>query len=997
MKRKHVFLASLLACFFVFLFTGCPGQIDSHPDTVKVTFYDRGNSPKEVTVKYGEKVPSYYVPYTSYVSYNYFMFWSTSKASLAALNEFDVENTPVTQDISLYAIYTPQLCSDAITNLTATQIEVELYDDSVYPLDDGSYAGISFKHATADTDYVDLQISTPPTYVDKSGYRYLTYTFDNRLPGGDNYIKVTNGHETSSKHEWFKNLTNPKKVYFYDNGKLVKTAEVESGDTFASLTSEELPPNPSKSYNYFMYWSDSKASKATAVEFAKNIPITEDTMLYAIYTPQLSYISALTATTLELKLYDDTVFPLDDGSYAGINFQHKNLSSEDYSDYELNSIPASYEDRGGYRYLTYVFASPLSSETHYFKATNGHENVTNNITIKEPSPATSLSTEVNDSYVKVSFKPASGWGTYTIKVLSNGSEIKSTTVYSSTASAEFFGLTNGTEYTFKVITVTGGETEPSAEITATPAITKKESDWVVAMYMDGDNNLNDAIYMDMNEAEYGLYSIRNTDGTAMSSYDSVNVVALWDGVVSFEDEDESGNKVTKTPQIGKPGSYLFELGTDYSATANYTNDPGCVLSSNTKNMSYTAPWIGVSTQQVSTSQPTSGGEVNMGSKQTLINFLNWVNAHYTANKGIILQFSNHGGGPRSVICAQTEDGKTVTIGGSGDRRALCWDDTSGESEFLKTKDVSDALEATGFGTNKASIILMDVCLGSSLEDAYQFKDYAEYFAASPNNIPGLGLNYTDLIKSFKKNVTKEDIGKQMVLDYKKQYGNNSSLWNSYAQQYYNKTYNNLSNEEKIILEWQGRLGMTTFTFTDLSKVSDVKAAIDNMCEVLLSSSADQNYVNFIGKTFVSYVQSEYYNTSIYYQGSFTWLYDIGYITKMIADMSAATLSDGSANQTENVWSELNEAANAVLSKLSDAIVYSWRDSMLSASNMDFYYRLDGDANYEHYYGLSIAGSTLAINGGKLVEGNLASFYKTDLKFGKESKWGDLLAHWFGEQ
>ena len=460
-------------------------------------------------------------------------------------------------------------------------------------------------------------------------------------------------------------------------------------------------------------------------------------------------------------------------------------------------------------------------------------------------------------------------------MLSNGAEIISKKVYTtasaSKASAEFFELTNGTEYTFNVTTVAGTVSDPSDEITATPAITKKTSDWVIAMYMDGDNNLNDAIYMDMNEAEYGLYQTRMSDGiTTTGGYDPVSIVALWDGVVSFEAQDAEGNKVTKEPKIGTPGSYLFELGTDSSATANRTTDRGCVLSSKTKNLSYTAPWLVGSTKQVSTEQPTSHGEVNMGSKQTLINFLNWVNDHYTANKGIILQFSDHGGGPRNVICAQTEDGKTATIGGFGDRRALCWDDSSGKNEFLKTKDVSDALEATGFGTNKASIILMDLCLGSSVEDAYQFKDYAEYYAASPNTIPGIGLNYVYFMKSFTKNIETEVLAKQILLDYRQQYAIDNDMWDYFAQQYYgdkNATYSKLSNSEKAFIEWVSDFGITTFTITDLSKIDDVKDSINALCDVLISNegksktvyvdangsfsptvtSKTENYVSYLGQ------------------------------------------------------------------------------------------------------------------------------------------------------
>lgn len=536
------------------------------------------------------------------------------------------------------------------------------------------------------------------------------------------------------------------------------------------------------------------------------------------------------------------------------------------------------------------------------------------------------------------------------------------------------------------------------------------------MYMDGDNDLNDPIFMDMNEVEYGLYKIRNSDGSSVSGFDSVNVVALWDGASSFENPDGS----TGTPQIGNAGTYIYELGRDYDNSTTYTTSPECVLSSDTKNLSYTAPWLVGTTQTISTSLPNNAhGELNMGDKQTLINFLNWVNARYTATKGVILQFSDHGGGPRSVRYVKTADGRTIKVGDTSGRRALCWDEYS-SSAFLKTKDVSDALQAAGYGpSKKAAMILMDVCLGSSLEDAYQFKDYANYLAASPNNIPGLGLDYVNLMKSFTLNTTIEAVGQKIVQDYKTQYGNNTTLWNNYAAQAGASSYNDLSTEQKELLEWFGDLGFTTFTITDLTKIADVKTAIDSLCEVLLSdtgkaktvyvdangyfspteTSTTREYVKYLGQhhanivnIFSSTTDSYSLDDYIYYQGSYTWLYDIGYIARMMEYFSATTI-EGSTNA--NAWSDLNTVASNLITKLDDAIKYSWRDSKV-ASNGDFYYQIDGRSEqFNHYLGLTICGANIATNGTNLAQGSYPSFYKTDLAFGAESQWGNLLEYWFG--
>ena len=808
-------------------------------------------------------------------------------------------------------------------------------------------------------------------------------------------------------------------VAFNDNGYIIKTVQITSGEKISYL---QKPSNPGKSYNWFLYWSESKASQATAVEFDFNTPITENKTLYAIYCPKFYYYSSsiirtLSATQVEIKLSDTSVYPLEDGSYAGISFQHSTNGSE-YQTFAVNSIP-TYRDESSYRYLTYTFQNPLSEGTHYLKVTNGHETGTKSTVLYAPAAVTNLSTTVADSYTKVSFTTATEGYSYTVKAFKNDNEVASTDVTANSintnAYAEFYGLENGTQYIFKVIT---NGSNLSAQTTATPAITQKTSDWLVVMYMDGDNNLNDPIFMDMNEVEHGLWYIRDSNDQPESFSDSVNAVALWDGAVSWTEINDAGEEVTVTPQIGKSGTYIYELGRDSGSSTTYATSDGCVLSENSKNLSYTAPWLVGTNQTISTSLPTDAhGELNMGDKQTLINFLNWVNAHYTATKGVILQFSDHGGGPRSVRYVKTADGRTIKVGDTSGRRALCWDETS-SSNYLKTKDVSDALQAAGYGpSNRAAMILMDVCLGSSLEDAYQFKDYANYLAASPNNIPGMGLDYYKFIKSFSKNTTIDNVAKQIVTDYKTQYGNNTSLWNSYAQKMGYNSYSSITDTNvKQNMEWLGNLGFTTFTITDLTKIADVKTKIDSLCEVLLSNigktiyvdangyfsptetSTTLNYVTYLGQHHANIVNffsspTDYsFDDYIYYQGSYTWLYDIGYIARMMQFFSASTIG---SSTNANAWPELNTAATNLITKLNDAIKYSWRDSQVS-SDKDFYSRIDGSTTqFSHYLGLTICGANFATNGENLAQGTAPSFYKTDLAFGADSKWGDLLALWFG--
>ena len=801
-------------------------------------------------------------------------------------------------------------------------------------------------------------------------------------------------------------------VTFMDNNRIVlDTVTLHSGDV---IDPYDIPSAPYKSYNDFSYWSESTASLDAAVKFDFTKPITKNVTLYALYTPQISSSSGIevTANSITLKLNDSKAYPLDDGSYAG-------FSVTDYMEggttrsIKLN-IPSKDEDTSSRRYLTYKIDPPLAEGSHLITIMDCNDCYTKSLTVAAAGAVKNLSVAVEDSMATVTFDTLPGWKYYTVNAYQGNDLVFSQTEetdYNSSSSTEtalFYGLNNNVEYTFKVFT---DGTDKCAQVTATPKITKKETDWLMVMYMDGDNNLHDQIFLDLNEAEKGLDQIQYYNGDPKTGYDKVNVVALWDGAVSWQGVDEQGNPATVTPQIGKSGTYLYQLGTDSweepDANGNLRlNGPSCTLGYETKNLSYTANWL---VPQV-TDTPNVNGEINMGHAQTLVNFLTWATDHYTVNKGIILQFSDHGGGPRSVRYVQTKDGRTIKVGDTSGRRALCWDESS-NSNFLKTKDVSYALNILGFGKTKPKLamILMDVCLGSSIEDAYQFKDYAEYLAASPNTIPGSGLDYKTLFKGFKKNTTVKAIGQHILKGYRDQYYA-SELWNSIANSI---PADKITDEATIenwlsMYEWLSEYGITTFSITDLSKMQEVQEAIDDMCDVLLDCDEEkESFVMDLGQNCVNIVNvindnSNKYNLydMVYYQGTYNWLYDIGYIAEQFAYYSAEKIGE---EDNINFWPELNTKALAVITKLDEAIKYSWRDSpfyVVDENNIDFYSRLEayrGDTpntTFEHYYGLSICGANIATDGEALTQGSAPNWYKTDLEFGKDSRWGDLLAFWF---
>ena len=218
---------------------------------------------------------------------------------------------------------------------------------------------------------------------------------------------------------------------------------------------------------------------------------------------------------------------------------------------------------------------------------------------------------------------------------------------------------------------------------------KKICDWLLVMYMDADNSLEASIRNDFNEVEKGLAAIRNENGSAASGYASVRVVVLWDGALLAQD------------------SKILEVGPDttdyYAGSETY-----CITNVDFITASY--------------------NEVDMSQGSTLTSFLKFVDGHYSASKGKILHVADHGSGP-------------------GKNERAMFEDKTNKGVSMSSSEFSMALENAGYGYDKSkfSALLLDVCLGASVEDSYQFKNYAEYMIASPNTTPGAGFYYVDVI------------------------------------------------------------------------------------------------------------------------------------------------------------------------------------------------------------------------------------------------------------
>ena len=184
----------------------------------------------------------------------------------------------------------------------------------------------------------------------------------------------------------------------------------------------------------------------------------------------------------------------------------------------------------------------------------------------------------------------------------------------------------------------------------TPIVVDTDSKWLVLVYLDGDNNLEDAAIDDFNEMENALYNLGDAD---------INILALFDRTRGYDSSNDDWSETR-----------LYQVMPD-----NNSSNINSVLLKNY-------------------------GELNMGNPVTLSNFISYAKKNYTY-ENLMLIFWNHGGGARSKDITDTTSGSLT--------KAVCWDDTDGE-DCLYLDEVQQALTYKFGSSNKLDILGFDACL-----------------------------------------------------------------------------------------------------------------------------------------------------------------------------------------------------------------------------------------------------------------------------------------------
>jgi hypothetical protein len=252
-------------------------------------------------------------------------------------------------------------------------------------------------------------------------------------------------------------------------------------------------------------------------------------------------------------------------------------------------------------------------------------------------------------------------------------------------------------------------------------IDSNAAEWTFMVYIDGDNNLEDAAITDFMEM------------ATVGSSNDINIVVQMDRRTGYNSSygDWTGTR-----------RFLIENG----------DEPDMVPISDL-------------------------GEMNMGDPTVLQNFVEWGINNYHA-KHYALVIWNHGGGWRRQVEDLHARAMQKRSGNEQDNavaRAVAWDDTDGDVLYMK--EVQTALEGARANLERSStsvkldIIGFDACVMGMLEVCYAMRNVANYVVASENFEPNNGWPYNTILADLDANptVNAADLASNIVTQYQLSY------------------------------------------------------------------------------------------------------------------------------------------------------------------------------------------------------------------------------------
>ncbi|MGD1832370.1 MAG: clostripain-related cysteine peptidase [Sphaerochaetaceae bacterium] len=373
---------------------------------------------------------------------------------------------------------------------------------------------------------------------------------------------------------------------------------------------------------------------------------------------------------------------------------------------------------------------------------------------------------------------------------------------------------------------------------------QSEREWVFMIYMDADNNLENASIEDFHEMSYGLYQ---------KWLDDYQIDRKFAIVVQYDDYFRK-----------QQGRYEIQKSSFFDESSTLTGKI-----------------------------EGTGNEVDMGSAQTLKDFINFCKEEYPSEHYALFLW-NHGGGVRS----------------SSDEifdRAICWDESTEDGDPLYTGEISDVLTED----ESVDLIAMDACLMGMAEIAYQYRPKEGAFGSqiitfSPATEAGDGYEYDHLISSLGdlETLTAEELGKKIVRSYEASY--------------------------------EDRQGETQ-TAVDLTKMENLKAAWDALASELTGLKDDIGE-NVRGSGEEVYAL-HYFQEGYAYQWNDYAIFDLYDVVLSIRDRDYSAV--------------VNERCDDLLDSVDDAVITSFyggdEDDFEDGKNGLGFFFPDGDTTWSDQY------------------------------------------------
>lgn len=237
---------------------------------------------------------------------------------------------------------------------------------------------------------------------------------------------------------------------------------------------------------------------------------------------------------------------------------------------------------------------------------------------------------------------------------------------------------------------------------------------------------------------------------------------------------------------------------------------------------------------------------NMGSAQTLYEFLDFANENYPADK-VAVTFWNHGGG---------------SVGGAA------FDELHGLDSLDLTEmyQAFDAVWPADTENPALELVGFDTCLLATVDVASTFRGFAKYLVASEELEPGNGWLYSGWLGALAKNPDMDG----------------AALGTAICDTYYQGC------------EEMGTQDQTTLSVTDLSKLDPLLEAYESFGqEAFVAAAENPGFFAELGR---AAAQSENYGGNTREQG-YTNMVDLGHLARQTAEMlpSAQRVCDALAD------------------------------------------------------------------------------------------------------